>query len=57
MKEGAAKYPGEIEYTNKKINEKEGVVLPETLVDDLIGLGKEFNINGEFLKETVTDRQ
>ena len=49
--------PGEIEYTNKKINEKEGVVLPETLVDDLIGLGKEFNINGEFLKETVTDRQ
>lgn len=57
MKEGAAKYPGEIEYTNKKINEKEGVVLPETLVDDLIGLGKEFDIAGEFLKETVTDRQ
>ena len=57
MKEGKAKYPGEIEYTNKKINEKEGVVLPETLVSDLIELGKEFELDGEFLKKEETDRQ
>ena len=48
MKEGAAKYPGEIEYTNKKINEKEGVVHPETLVDDLIGLGKNLILTENF---------
>lgn len=59
MKEGAgaAKYPGEIEYGCKQINEKEGVVLPETLVDDLVELGKKFEIDGAFLKNKTTDRQ
>lgn len=59
MKEGmgAAKYPGEIEYGCKQVNAKEGVVLPETLADDLIALGKELNVDGSFLKTNVTDRQ
>ena len=59
MKEGmgAAKYPGEIEYGCKQINEKEGIVLPETLVEDLIKTGEKLGVDGNFLKETVTDRQ
>ena len=59
MKEGmgAAKYPGEIEYGCKKVNLEGGVVLPETLVDDLIGLGKELGVDGSFLKANKTDRQ
>lgn len=54
---GAAKYPGEIEYGCKQFNAKEGVVLPETLVDDLIALGESLNVNGSFLKTRPTDRQ
>ena len=59
MKEeyGHAMYPGEIEYENKRINKKEGVVLPETLADDLIALGTEYGLDGSFLKENETDRQ
>lgn len=59
MKEGAgdAKYPGEIEYTSKQKNLEEGVVLPETLVDDLIKIGRELGADGSFLKEVKTDRQ
>lgn len=59
MKEeaGAAKYPGEIEYGWKQINLKEGVVIPESLADDLILLGKELNVDGSFLKENTTERQ
>ena len=59
MKEGmgAAKYPGEIEYGCKKVNLDNGVVLPETLVDDLIALGKELDVDGSFLKANKTDRQ
>ncbi len=59
MKEGmgAAKYPGEIEYGCKQINAKEGVVLPETLVDDLTKLAEELGVDAAFLKECVTDRQ
>lgn len=59
MKEGmgAAKYPGEIEYGCKQINKKEGVVLPETLVDDLIALGNTLGLDGSFLKAAPTDRQ
>lgn len=58
MKEGAgaAKYPGEIEYTNKLKNEIDGVVLPETLTADLIRLGEEFGLDGRFLTEKETDR-
>ena len=59
MKEGAgaAKYPGEIEYISKLNNLKEGVVLPESLVEDLIRLGSEFGVDGAFLKENETQRQ
>lgn len=59
MKEGAgaAKYPGEIEFTSKQVNLKEGVVLPETLVDDLVKLGKELGVDGNVLKTNPTDRQ
>lgn len=59
MKEGAdaAKYPGEIEYTCKLSNLVEGVVLPETLADDLLALGKSLKVDGSFLKEIKTDRQ
>ena len=59
MKEGAgsAKYPGEIEYSCKAVNLKEGVVIPETLADDLIALGKELGADGTFLKDVPTDRQ
>ena len=59
MKEGAgsAKYPGEIEYSCKAVNLKEGVVIPETLADDLIALGKELGADGIFLKDVPTDRQ
>ena len=59
MRDGmdAAKYPGEIEYTNKLKNKKEGVVLPETLVDELIALAATKGIDGSFMKETETDRQ
>lgn len=59
MKEGfgAAKYPGEIEYGCKQVNAKEGVVIPETLADDLIALGKELDVDGSFLKENTTERQ
>lgn len=58
MKEeaGAAKYPGEIEYTNKLKNKTNGVVLPETLTADLIKLGAEFGLDGRFLTENETDR-
>ncbi len=54
---GAAKYPGEIEYGNKLINKKEGVVLPETLVDDLTSMAAARGIDASFLKEKETDRQ
>lgn len=54
---GDAKYPGEIEYGCKQINLKEGVVLPEVLVDELMDLGKGYGINGAFLKEQMTERQ
>lgn len=59
MREGmsAAKYPGEIEYGCKKINREEGVVLPETLADELIEIGKKRGVDGSFLKEKETDRQ
>ena len=57
MKQGSAKYPGEIEYGCKQVNAKEGVVLPESLVEDLIALGKEYDVDGAFLKENKTDRQ
>lgn len=59
MKEGAgdAKYPGEIEYTSKLTNLKEGVVLPETLAEDLIAIGEELKVDGSFLKEHKTERQ
>lgn len=59
MKEGAgaARYPGEIEYSSKLNNLKEGVVLPESLVEDLIRLGSEFGVDGAFLKENETQRQ
>ena len=53
---GAAKYPGEIEYTSKQRNLKEGVVLPEALVDELIALGRELDLDGAFLKAVETDR-
>lgn len=54
---GTAKYPGEIEYENKKVNLEDGVVLPETLVEDLIALGRELNVDGSFLKSNKTERQ
>lgn len=54
---GAAKYPGEMEYTSKQKNLTEGVVLPETLVEDLVALGEELGVDGSFLRETETDRQ
>ena len=59
MREGmpAAKYPGEIEYGNKQINRREGVVLPETLVRDLIEIGAKRGVDGSFLKQRETDRQ
>lgn len=59
MKEGmgTAKYPGEIEYGCKQVNTKEGVVLPEALVDDLMKLAEELGVDAAFLKEHVTDRQ
>ena len=59
MREGmpAAKYPGEIEYGNKQINRREGVVLPETLVRDLIEIGAKHGVDGSFLKQRETDRQ
>ena len=59
MKEGAgdAKYPGEIEYTSKLINLKEGVVLPETLTEDLMAIGGELKVDGSFLREHKTERQ
>lgn len=53
---GTAKYPGEIEYLNKQKNTVEGVVLPETLVDDLIRLGASAGLDGAFLRNTETDR-
>ncbi len=58
MKEdaGSAMYPGEIEYTNKQKNLAEGVVLPENLIDELIALGAEFGLDGQFMKATETDR-
>ena len=59
MKEGmgTAKYPGEIEYGCKQLNTKEGVVLPETLVDDLAKTAKELGLDAAFLKTHPTDRQ
>lgn len=59
MKEGAgaAKYPGEIEYACKQVNLRAGIVLPESLIDDLAALGKEFHLDGRFLKEQKTDRR
>lgn len=59
MKEGmgTAKYPGEIEYLNKQRNMEDGVVLPETLVEDLIKLGEKYQLDGTFLKEFETERQ
>lgn len=59
MKEGAgaAKYPGEIEYGCKQQNRREGVVLPETLADELTVLGRELGADGGFLKERPTDRR
>lgn len=59
MKEGmgTAKYPGEIEYGCKLQNQKEGVVLPETLAHELIVLGRELGVDGSFLKERPTDRR
>ncbi len=59
MKEGmgAAKYPGEIEYGCKLLNAEEGVVLPETLVDDLTKAAEELGVDAAFLKSHPTDRQ
>lgn len=58
MKEGAgaAKYPGEIEYAAKQRNLAEGIVLPEALVDDLIALGGELGLDGQFLRSNGTDK-
>lgn len=46
VREGAdsAKYPGEIEYTNKVKNLKEGICLPEALVSQLKDTGKELGV-------------
>ncbi|WP_122641541.1 Ldh family oxidoreductase [Luxibacter massiliensis] len=49
----SAKYPGEIEYTNKRKNLKEGIILPETLIMQLREIGKELGVvekDREFLK-------
>ncbi len=54
---GAAMYPGEIEYGNKQKNRKEGVVLPETLTDDLKKLAERLGVDASFLTEKETDRQ
>ena len=51
---GAAKYPGEIEYCHKQENLVQGVVLPETLTSDLIHLGREFGLDGQFLQANET---
>lgn len=58
MKEGvgAAKYPGEIEYTHKQENLVQGVILPETLTGDLIALGRQFGLDGEFLQTVETEQ-
>jgi ureidoglycolate dehydrogenase (NAD+) len=58
MREGAgrAKYPGEIEYENKKRNLKEGIVLPETLVSELKTIGEKMGIETSFLSAAETDR-
>ena len=58
MKEGAgaAKYPGEIEYTHKQENLRQGVVLPETLTRDLIALGESFGLDGKFLEAQETSQ-
>lgn len=58
MKEGAgaAKYPGEIEYTHKQENLRRGVVLPETLTRDLIALGESLGLDGKFLEAQETSQ-
>ncbi|MBC5689868.1 Ldh family oxidoreductase [Mediterraneibacter sp. NSJ-55] len=43
----SAKYPGEIEYTNKQKNLKEGILLPETLTAQLKETGKELGLAAE----------
>ena len=48
---GKAKYPGEIEYTNKLANLSRGIELPEALADELEELGKQLHVDSRFLKE------
>lgn len=51
-----ALYPGEIEYTKKQENLKEGVVLPESLTNDLTALADKLGVDALFLTEKETER-
>lgn len=52
-----ALYPGEIEYTKKQENLKEGVVLPESLTNDLTALADKLGVDALFLTEKETERR
>lgn len=58
MKPGvdSAKYPGEIEYLSKQKNLKEGISLPEKLVEDLVKLGEVYQADTAFLFENVVEQ-
>lgn len=41
---GSAKYPGEIEYTNKQRSLEHGIILPEALAEQLAETGRSLGI-------------